>query len=349
MKYKSFLLLAVVVLVSGCASTQLNYNTLELGSTADKLLAQQVLHNIEKFIDSDTAIPAQITITSGTASTTNSLSPSFTSPLDNAVQTTVAATTRAFSFQGTRPAASASLSGSDTWAQNWGYSPITDAYQMRRLRALYRFAIDGDAEAFVHRYPLLYKSVTINRPQCVYDDAGQVKLKFEPGNPGSNGIDRQINLCATAYSSNSTFQVGATTISDNKLVPDEHYLRGPACIVCLRHGRYGKGRLTKNENLQAGWLRWVNLPGAGNLAQRPPAPGDQSMGVYGHHELFVAQGQGDKFVEFTMFVLAASTQIDATGASNSSLSASRSSGGGRPATQSIVDSQGNVSTVFPGN
>src|SRR6516165_11196870 len=120
MKCKSFLLLVVVFLVSGCASTQLNYNTLELGATADKLLAQQVLHNIEKFIDSETAIPAQITITSGTASTTNSLSPSLSSPLDNAVQTTIAA---AKSVQTTRPAATASLSGSDTWAQNWGYSP----------------------------------------------------------------------------------------------------------------------------------------------------------------------------------------------------------------------------------
>jgi hypothetical protein len=257
--------------------------------------------------------------------------------------------TRATSFQATRPAATTSLSGSDTWAQNWGFSPITDAYQLRRLRALYRFAVDGDAEAFVRRYPLLYKSVTFNRPQCIYDRDGTVKLKFEPNTSGTSGIDRTVNLCATGYSAgNREFQVGATTVSDTELVPDEHYLKGPACIVCLRRGKYGKGRLTKNENLQAGWLRWVNLPGAGNGAARPPAPGDQSLGVYGHHELFVAQGQGDKFVEFTLFVLAASTQIDATGTFNSSLSQSKT-GGGRPATQSIVDGQGNVSTVFPGN
>jgi hypothetical protein len=344
MRSKSFVLLMVALLVSGCASTQLNHNTLELASTADKLLQQQVLHNIEKFIDSETAIPAQITVTTGTASTTNSLSPSFSSPLDNAVQTTIAA---AKSVQTTRPAATASLGASDTWAQNWGYSPITDAFQMRRLRALYRFAVDGDAEGFVKRFPLLYKTVTINRPECITDAEGPVKLKFEP-NAAGTGIDRAVNLCATAYSAgNRDFQVGATTISDTKLVPDEHYLRGPACIVCLR-GKYAKGRLAKNENLQAGWLRWVNLPGAGNTAARPPAPGDQSFGVFGHHELFVAQGQGDKFVEFTMFVLAASTQVDATGQFNGSLSQSRT-GGGRPATQSIVDSQGNVSTVFPGN
>jgi hypothetical protein len=314
------------------------------------------LYNIEKFIDSETAIPSQITVTTGTASTTNSIAPSFSSPIDHAVQTTVAAAGAASkSTQATRPAATASIGASDTWAQNWGYSPITDAYQMRRLRALYRFSIDGDAQAFIDRYPLLYKSRSINQPLCLDDPTGEVKLKFEPNTTGANGINRTVYLCATGYSSNSTFQVAATTVSDTELVPDEHYLRPPACVVCLRSGRYGKGPLKKkdltiNKNLQAGWLRWVNLPGAGNLTQRPPAPGDQSLGVYGHHELFAAQGQGDKFVEFTMFILAASTQIDATGASNSSLSASRAAGGGnRPATQSIVDSQGNVSTVFPGN
>jgi hypothetical protein len=337
----------VALLASGCASTQLNYNTLELGATADKLLAQQVLHNIEKFIDSETAIPAQITVTTGTASTTNSLSPSFTSPLDNAVQTTIAA---ARSVQATRPAASASISGSDSWAQNWGYSPITDAYQMRRLRALYRFAVDGDAGAFVRRFPLLYKSRSINQPLCLQDAKGAgVVVEFaKPGSQTPDGGTQKVQLCATQYSPSQAFQAGATTALDTELVPDEHYLKGPACIVCLRRDRYGKRRLTKNENLQAGWLRWVNLPGAGNFAERPPAPGDQSLGVYGHHELFAAQGQGDKFVEFTMFILAASTQTDATGTFNSSLASSKT-GGGKPSTQSIVDSQGNVSTVFPGN
>jgi hypothetical protein len=342
------LLFVVASFVSGCASTQLNYNTLDLASTTDDLLQKQVMYNIEKFIDSDTAIPAQVVITSGTASTTNSVAPSFTTPLDSVVTTAAGKVTQAV-----KNPASLSLNASDTWGQNWGFAPITDTFQMRRLRALYRYAVDGDAAAFIDRYPLLYKSISINRQECLRDASGKVKLKIEQTDPGSATGSRTVTLCATATSANSNslggFQVGATTVSESELVPDEYYLRGPACAVCLRRGRYRKAFLTKNENLQAGWLRWVNLPGARNLEERPPAQGDRSLGVYGHHELFVAQGQGDKLVEFTLFVQAASTQTDLTSSSSGPSSLGGAKSGSKPATQSIVDSQGNVSTVFPGN
>ncbi len=349
---KSALHLWVVLLLSGCASDQLNYNTLDLASTTDKLLTQQVLYNVEKFIDSDAAVPAQITITSGTASTTNSVSPSFSSPLGHVFAATTGALGAVTSKVTTSNPVSASVNASDTWAQNWGFSPITDVYQMRRLRALYRYSVDGDADAFVRSYPLLYKSVSVTRPECLRDASGDIEINIPSATDANGGkakgADRPSKLCATQYTANGDLSVGGATESDAKLVPDEHYLRGPACIVCLRRSKARKGHLTKNENLQAGWLRWVNLPGAGNSAERPPAPGDRSLGVYGHHELFLAQGQGDKLVEFTLFVLAASTQTDATASSNSSLAQSKT-GGGKPATQSIVDTNGNVSTVFPGN
>ena len=43
--------LAVAVpLLAGCASTQLNYNTLEISGTVDDLLASQISHNLAKFL-----------------------------------------------------------------------------------------------------------------------------------------------------------------------------------------------------------------------------------------------------------------------------------------------------------
>ncbi len=340
---------AVLFLIPGCASLQLNSNTMDLASTTDDLLQRQVLFNVEKFIDNDAAIPAQIVITSGAASTTNSVSPNLTAPLGSALTTGIA-TNGVKIDQALKNPLSLGVSASDTWSQNWGFAPITDVYQMRRLSALYRYAVDGDAVRFVHRYPLLYKSISITHPECLRDSSGVLKLNYDAGASGTTGLSRSATLCATQTATGgggggNGFQVGATTVSDSKYVRDEYYLKGPACAVCLRHGH-----LTKSENLQAGWLRWVNLPGAGNPEARPPLPGDRSLGVFGHHELFLTQGQGDRLAEFTLFVLAASTQVDATSASNGFSGPGGGRGGAnRPGTQSLITPQGDVIPVVPSN
>ena len=118
------LLSTVLFLISGCASTQLNHNTMDLASTTDDLLQRQVLHNLERFIDSDAAIPAQIVITSGAASTTNSLTPSISAPFANSVVQSVTPGKGVTGSQLTRPAITGSLSASDTWSQNRGFAPI---------------------------------------------------------------------------------------------------------------------------------------------------------------------------------------------------------------------------------
>jgi hypothetical protein len=342
------LLSTVLFLISGCASTQLNYNTMDLASTTDDLLQRQVLHNLERFIDSDAAIPAQIVITSGAASTTNSLTPSISAPFANSVVQSVTPGKGVTGSQLTRPAITGSLSASDTWSQNWGFAPINDVYQMRRLSALYRYAIDGDAAAFVQNYPPLFKSINITRPDCLRDADGRVMITIKK-TTASSGNQRDVTLCATAtgQSGANGLSAGATTVSDVELVPDEHYLKGPACAVCMRR-HSSKTRLVPNERLQPAWLRWRNLPGAGSRPERPPLPGDQPLGTFGHHELFAAQGQGSKFAEFTLFVLAASTQTDATSASNSTSSAGGGKGN-KPGTQSLITPQGDVIPVVPSN
>ena len=343
-----FVLLATVLfLVSGCASTQLNHNTMDLASTTDDLLQRQVLHNLERFIDSDTAIPAQIVITSGAASTTNSVTPSISAPFANSNAQTIAPNKGATSSLVTRPAITASLSASDTWSQNWGFAPINDVYQMRRLSALYRYAIDGNSAAFVQNYPPLFKSVSVMRSDCLRDAQGRVMITIKKTTTGS-GNQRDVTLCATATAQNLSggLTAGATTLSDVELVPDEHYLKGPACAICMRR-KNSKAGLVPNERLQPGWLRWRNLPGAGSRPERPPLEGDQPLGTFGHHELFVAQGQGAKFAEFTLFILAASTQTDATSVSNNASSGGGK--GGKPTTQSLITPQGDVIPVVPSN
>jgi len=67
-----FIMLSLVTFLTGCASYQLNSNTLDVGSTVESLQTKQVLHNISKFIDNPDTIPDQIAISGGTITTTNS-------------------------------------------------------------------------------------------------------------------------------------------------------------------------------------------------------------------------------------------------------------------------------------
>jgi hypothetical protein len=62
-----------VFIVSGCASTELNYNTLDIASSTESLLTRQVLYNLANFLDSEIALPAQIVVLSGTATTADTV------------------------------------------------------------------------------------------------------------------------------------------------------------------------------------------------------------------------------------------------------------------------------------
>jgi hypothetical protein len=74
--------------LAGCASTELTFNTLDIASTTDDLMTEQVFHNLSDFIDSDLAYPTQLVIGSGTATTNDSLTANYTDPLTFAVQNT---------------------------------------------------------------------------------------------------------------------------------------------------------------------------------------------------------------------------------------------------------------------
>src|ERR1700753_3163634 len=74
--------------VAGCASTQLNHNTLDLASTVDSLVTKQVLDNLSKIIDNPLAVPAQVDLAAGSATTSNSITPSISDPYTKAVTAT---------------------------------------------------------------------------------------------------------------------------------------------------------------------------------------------------------------------------------------------------------------------
>jgi hypothetical protein len=128
---------------------------------------------------------------------------------------------------------------------------------------------------------------------------------------GSKEASANLQFCVTAAVSSGNYQhVGGTSAFSTE-IPDEQHLRDPStCILC-----YGRRGLTINKKLQGTWLHWRDLNGAPVDPRRAIQPGDVRLGQSGHYELYADQEEPWAFVEFSMAVLAASTQADQPAAS----------------------------------
>jgi hypothetical protein len=115
-------------LLTGCVAAQMNANALDVASTIGDLQTRQVLQNLSRFIDDPDAIPAQAILLAGFVQARNSASASATFPLDM-----VNKFAREFT-----------PSATIEWTDNWYLVPVTDGDDIRRLRALYRFAVYGN-------------------------------------------------------------------------------------------------------------------------------------------------------------------------------------------------------------
>lgn len=362
--WRGFCIALTLPLASGCASSQLNYNTLDLASTTDSLLTRQILYNFSNFIDSAVAVPAQMVISSGTATTSNSVSPTISAPLNAGLTTTstmlrAAAPTTTNTVTSQTASNTLGVSASDAWNQSWAYAPVTDPDRLKRLQALYRYAVDwsdrttGEA-TFVRNFPLVYKSVSYNQPLCLRDmhdtkkkalakeaDSLDLDLAEKPTNgPVASSADK-ISVCVTAAGvSGSGLQHGATTETFTRQTPDEHYLTPPTCIVCYSsHGR------VINHAIRGPWLRWEDVSGGSVRPDRLPRPGDVQLGQSGHYRFFVGQQHAQQFVDFTVAVLSASTVAGSASPTASGTSASGGASGAKALF--AIDPNGNIVTFSP--
>ena len=128
-----FLLLGALLL-AGCAE-QLNQNTLALASTLGYLHREQVIDNLGRFIDDPDAIPAAVALTGGIVQVENKIETNWTYPYSLLVTSARAEGT------GTRQLA---LDYTNQWVQNWDMAPVADSEDLKRLRALFRYAVYGD-------------------------------------------------------------------------------------------------------------------------------------------------------------------------------------------------------------
>jgi hypothetical protein len=76
------------LLLAGCTATQLRYQTLNEAGSVESLTQKQIFYNLRLFDNDEFAIPSQVTVTAGSASTTNSVAPTFMTPLGSATTIT---------------------------------------------------------------------------------------------------------------------------------------------------------------------------------------------------------------------------------------------------------------------
>ena len=351
--------LPISAIVASCASTELNFNTLDLATTSSNLITGQVLYNLANFIDSNLTYPSQIVINSGSATTSNSIGASFSTPLSTAitdvtqiVRTVSAApsTVLTGSRQGVTAGSSVGPSISDGRNQNWAYTPVTNAFQAARLTALYHFAVDNDETELRRNYPLLFQAVSHQRNICLTDNFGRpitvtyVPAKPDPTKPDAPPPPAQFKYtaftrCLTSWaqggSGNATISTSAGTDTFSTMRPDPYYLQGPNCVLCSSRHYRRSNSLEVNPRLKGGWLRWRALPGASGFRPDTYEPGDISLGQFGHYELFIDRNQQEKLPVFVVFILAASTQTDSGTAGSTGASQGGSGAGAKSAVQAL--------------
>jgi hypothetical protein len=163
--------LASFLMLAGCASTQLNYNTLDIAKSVESLYLSQALENLSKTIDNPTLIPSQVDIAAGTVQTSNLISPSLNFPLSKSITRSGADVVTSTVLAGSTATAAAN----DGWVQTWTISPITDGNNLRNLRALYRYVVVADADLRrEYRPPLALENgqfvpdkYSLQKPHCV--------------------------------------------------------------------------------------------------------------------------------------------------------------------------------------
>ena len=169
---------ALIVALSGCSGAQLTYNTVDVSKTVQTLYLKQVLNNLSQTIDEPYAVPSQMDIQTGTVTTANGFTPSVTFPLTTGftqvVNNTLNLTGSTLNKTSAMAGSGATLSGTQTWQQNWNVLPLSDANTLRNLRALYRYVVyDADIKS-EYLVPRIEKNGKLSAdpymlayPQCV--------------------------------------------------------------------------------------------------------------------------------------------------------------------------------------
>jgi hypothetical protein len=258
----------------GCTA-QLSSNTLDMQASYKGLLTKQILYNLGQAEDDLQFFPSQFLIGAGTAQTNNTITPSVNIPLPASTITTAVATAAAPTFTKTSAAAlgnaTIGMTLADGWQFTWGVTPRTDPDELRRLRALYLYAV-GKPQGTCAR----------NLPQ----PRAEVSQKKVP-------TQADLDQAEACFKEQYVMQGGKASV--NLAFTDE-----PGCVLCGRQPK--QADLYMNETLKRLFGFITTSPS--------PADGFTLYDQYGFTKFYV-KGGPEAFNDFVLFVLEAMSTTQA--------------------------------------
>jgi len=152
-----FLSLAcLVVEVSGCAGPLLNSYTESLGPRIGSIQEREVLTNLGRFIDNPWAIPGHVELNAGVIQVQNQIAVGYKMPDLSTVARAAGATLSSVTHSNTHEFDVNSAQTQDQ--ESYNILPVTDADDLRRLRALYFYAVCPDWMEFKKEWLLAAQS-----------------------------------------------------------------------------------------------------------------------------------------------------------------------------------------------
>ncbi|MBS0241858.1 MAG: hypothetical protein JSS20_06750 [Proteobacteria bacterium] len=173
-----WLRLSVIVVLSlfiaGCASKQLEENTLDVTSSIGDILRQQTIRNVAKQIVDPGMIPDHMDFSTGTIATQYQITPTFSDPLTSAITNTTAiakaaATTVTDTTTRVANSKTSGVTAQHQWTQNWTVIPESNTRSLISLSLIYRFVVHQISE---EQFKREFKSVNTylyakNAMRCV--------------------------------------------------------------------------------------------------------------------------------------------------------------------------------------
>jgi len=229
-------LLLLGFLLAACASTQLNYNTADLASSLNSLARRQIFFNLAQALGDPEFVPSQVTISIGTAQTSNAINPNVNVPLGPSFTTTNRFTSgrndnSQFTTQFVAASPSLGVQVVDAWNQSWTMVPANSANQLRRLRALYQFATGtmprhGNGSA-----------LTLEQAEKQFLCDYPLQSLAVPASPPGENIAYRMTDCPG--DSNSRIHYA-----------DPTFTQGPNCVLCVDDLKAKFPKLYINPNLK---------------------------------------------------------------------------------------------------
>jgi hypothetical protein len=220
--FRNLISVAFGLLGSGCASGQLNYNAADLASSLNSLTKKQIFFNLAQALNDPEFVPSQVTISIGTAQTSNAITPSISLPIGSPITTTSRFTSAVnpsaqFGSQVTNAVTGVGLQVTDAWNQSWTMVPANSSNQLRRLRTLYQYATGTMPRADMTR------ELTQEEAERLFLCEYPMQSLAVSASPAGNVIYR-LDGCQDNNSRSPRSRV---------VHADPTFTQGPNCVVCI--------------------------------------------------------------------------------------------------------------------